>query len=889
MTMFLLALGIIGFFVLLSRIQELERRVDVLSGQSVRPSTPTVSAVPVSVPASPPVRSPVAPSVSSPVSGVSEPVTRPIPALLSASLSSASTVKRGDIPERVREGQESLESNIGGKLFTGIGALALLIGAGFFFRYAIEVGIVTEPVRVAIGILAGFILIGLGQWLHTAYARYAQILSGTGIGVLYLSLYFGYASYDLFPQAFAFVAMMLVTALGTALSLRHDSVALALFSQIGGFLTPFMASGGSDAPHVLFPYLVLLDLGMLTIAWKKLWPALTVVSLLGTVLLYTAWFLDSFGPARVGVASGYAFLFFLLFFAATVIRSFRYGKPSGDVDALLALLNAGFFFFVGLHILDTFNPELRGIFAFIFSALYAVVAVACHGAGERARPLSMYFSVIASVALAIGIPIQFDRSFVTIGWAAEGAALAFLGSALRSRLFRTLSLIVFFAVFVRMLFVDMPSVGPLDPWWNDRMISLIGSLIAYGAALFFLRKREGESSEKGGTETSSTLLLSSFGMAFIVGSVQAYDYHPAWSVVAFWSVLAFLSMAASFLLGNRAGRYFSFAISVIVLFGMVVWGDAFAVPAGTVSGSRMLTLFVALLSLSGIFMLYRISDGSDIEEERPTATTVLLLEAYLLVLWIGNVEIGRVWDPYWVPLFFAATSAGVAWLAFRMRELVLLVTAYGILLFSGASALFAHGDMVGSPDTIPLINPRVLVFLAVVGSMILFRNLLRDAGNPRDWFVPARKILSFSAHFLAFFLINVEVYDALTPMMSPSGSSAAREAYQQGIGMRNAAISVAWSLYAISALAFGIVRKSATHRIGAILLFAAAVVKVFLYDTSGLSALARFISYFSLGILLLLAGYAYNRFRDRISGFVKEEQSLVSSPKRDDGSGIRFR
>jgi uncharacterized membrane protein len=115
-----------------------------------------------------------------------------------------------------------------------------------------------------------------------------------------------------------------------------------------------------------------------------------------------------------------------------------------------------------------------------------------------------------------------------------------------------------------------------------------------------------------------------------------------------------------------------------------------------------------------------------------------------------------------------------------------------------------------------------------------------------------------------------------------------QDAYRQGIGIRNAAVSVAWSFYAMAALSYGILRKSVSHRIGAILLFGAAVVKVFLYDTSDLSTLARFISYFSLGVLLLLSGYAYNRFRDRISGFVKEYPSSPS-PKRGDGSGLRFR
>jgi uncharacterized membrane protein len=59
-------------------------------------------------------------------------------------------------------------------------------------------------------------------------------------------------------------------------------------------------------------------------------------------------------------------------------------------------------------------------------------------------------------------------------------------------------------------------------------------------------------------------------------------------------------------------------------------------------------------------------------------------------------------------------------------------------------------------------------------------------------------------------------------------------------------------------------------------LFGAAILKVFLYDAAGLDTFYRFVSYFSLGVLLLLAGYAYNRYRDRISEFVRDAGADVT-------------
>jgi uncharacterized membrane protein len=82
-------------------------------------------------------------------------------------------------------------------------------------------------------------------------------------------------------------------------------------------------------------------------------------------------------------------------------------------------------------------------------------------------------------------------------------------------------------------------------------------------------------------------------------------------------------------------------------------------------------------------------------------------------------------------------------------------------------------------------------------------------------------------------------------------------------------LSIAWGLYAGALLVLGIVKRSAAARLTSIGLFAIVILKVFLYDTSSLSSFYRFISFISLGVLLLLAGYLYNRYKDRIVEFIQ--------------------
>ena len=54
-------------------------------------------------------------------------------------------------------------------------------------------------------------------------------------------------------------------------------------------------------------------------------------------------------------------------------------------------------------------------------------------------------------------------------------------------------------------------------------------------------------------------------------------------------------------------------------------------------------------------------------------------------------------------------------------------------------------------------------------------------------------------------------------------------------------------------------------RITALVIFAAAILKVFLYDLSLLETFYCIISFIGLGVLLLAASYLYHRYRHRLA------------------------
>src|SRR5260370_11270505 len=186
-----------------------------------------------------------------------------------------------------------LETNIGLTIVNRIGAITLVLGIAFGFKWAVDNQIIGPAGRVELGVLAGFVTLGLADWLwHRGQRIFAEGITATGVGILYLALYASFGLYHLVPQSFAFVCMCSVTLGTVALALRYESVAIAALGLLGGYLTPLMLSTGEDHPWFLFSYILLLDAGAIVLARARNWGLVDVLSVVAAWPLYallTGW------------------------------------------------------------------------------------------------------------------------------------------------------------------------------------------------------------------------------------------------------------------------------------------------------------------------------------------------------------------------------------------------------------------------------------------------------------------------------------------------------------------------------------------------------------------------------------------------------------------------
>ncbi len=83
-------------------------------------------------------------------------------------------------------------------------------------------------------------------------------------------------------------------------------------------------------------------------------------------------------------------------------------------------------------------------------------------------------------------------------------------------------------------------------------------------------------------------------------------------------------------------------------------------------------------------------------------------------------------------------------------------------------------------------------------------------------------------------------------------------------------LSILWGIYALLLVILGIYKKKKHLRIGAIILFAVTLVKLFFYDIANLDTISKTIVFVSLGVLLLIISFLYNKFKDVI--FAEDEK-----------------
>jgi hypothetical protein len=305
------------------------------------------------------------------------------------------------------------ENLVGVKLFSWIAGIALVFAAIFFLRYSIEHGWLSAAIRMAIGLVTGTGLLLVCE-LRAArrYPVTANALDAAGIAILFSTLFASHALWHLLPPLPVFALMALVTAAAVLLSLRRDSVFIALLGLVGGFATPALLSTGEDRPIGLFGYLLLLNAGLAWVAFRKGWRLLTAVSLVFTAVYQWGWVVRFLDASRLPLAMSIFLVFPVFHVAAVAVAARQNAAPSADplfgqtatLSAVLPVI-----FAVYMAGIPAYGAQYLLLFGFLFLVTFglSVVAIA-HG------PQRLY--VLGGLSTVVAFAIWFALSYRSAAW-----------------------------------------------------------------------------------------------------------------------------------------------------------------------------------------------------------------------------------------------------------------------------------------------------------------------------------------------------------------------------------------------------------------------------------------------------------------------------------------
>ncbi len=529
---------------------------------------------------------------------------------------------------------------LGGNWLARVGIVALIFGVAFFISLAIDNGWLGEMERVILGVAGGAVLLGAGEFWRRRYAVWAQTVAGGGLAILYLSVYGAFALYDLISPELAFGAFVVITVAGAAASLRHDAVGVAVLSVLGGFATPMLLQERLPDQRLLLAYVLLLDLGVLGLAALRNWHWFTLLAWAGSLILFAFWKeqLDpSTALAQVGITA-----IFLVFAGATLVFEVLRRRAAGIVGLALITLNAASYYGISYWLMNDPYGDWMGGFTAALAAFYVLLGVACRLRGAEQRNLTVFSAGLAVVFAVIAVPVQFDGTWIAVGWAVEAAVLVWLSFGVGIREVRWLGYVAFGVFAGWLLVVESPAAldADLTPVLNWYMLAYaVGAISAALSAWLLWRHREQlEAAEQAAYPAFAVAAAAAIAVAIPV------QLEGVWVGIA-WALQAALVLELSLRLGLPALQWAAGALLAAMLVRLLAI-DTFELDLETfrpVINWRFLPFILGIAALYWSALRLHAADLESLwvkaDRQRGIAVATLLVLANLVTLWLLSAEI----------------------------------------------------------------------------------------------------------------------------------------------------------------------------------------------------------------------------------------------------------
>lgn len=742
-----------------------------------------------------------------------------------------------------------------------IGMVVLFFGLSFLVKYASNQGLLPIELRMAAVAAIAIALILFGWKTRAREGGYGLVLQGGGIAALYLTVFAAAKMYELMPTGAAFGLMFIIVLFGVLLAVVQNAQVLALMATAGGFLAPILTSDGSGNHIGLFSFYLLLNIGILAIAWFKTWRLLNWVGFVFTFVISSVWGVLDYQPHLFASTQPFLIAFFALYLTVSILFSLKQPPNlKGLVDGSLTFGLPIVAFGLQSALLKHTEYGLA-ISALILAIVYISLARLLWAKYQLTHRVLIESFVALGVCFAtLTIPLALDSQWTSASWALEATGLIWVGLRQQRLLPRCAGYLLYIAA-AASLIVHGLNTGPRALIDGD----FIGLVILADTALCiaFLLSQFAEHGKRFEKPLTNTAMIIGWLWWLLAGSREinshvAGEYqYPCLMVFFALSVAALIGLSRKIAWPELA-RIGFWLLPLGIMLSMSNFGEGIFIGYNIYPSQHWGLVALAIFFVVQYGFLWL---------QRERAACGILSIYHVLTAWFLFSLIA--WEAsYWQnTMQWYGTSAAVLWFVCLVVPLIGLLYStnkslwpftrhpadyknlipaplmLGLLLWFIAAC---HYSGITNQFYLPIVNPLDLAQAAVllIFAYAIKRRFIGLAGLTAEWRYGALGLLGFV-------WINVVLLRAVHQYADIE--------YQAAVMWDSVIVQMSLSiLWAICALVVMNLSRRLQERklwmIGAGLL-ALVVLKLFTKDASGTGTLARIISFIVVSGLMILIGY----------------------------------
>ena len=309
-----------------------------------------------------------------------------------------------------------------------VAIVILLIGLILLLRFATEHWQLSLAVKLSLVAAVSLGVVVFGYALLQKNRSFALALEALGLSGLFLTLFFAYYNGVIASLVIASLCFVVVMALTLWLSLKQQSIELALMALIIAYLAPFTLPVRNATAIELVAYYLVINIAVAVLSTFRPWKVLNQIAFLMTVVVGGAY---AFYQGKASERDMLAVLV-LAHSAVFIWLSFRYSqllaredltqfklKPILDVALIFAAPIIAFAFLYVMYFEET---TWQAGFSLGFAALYAMLYQLLKRAHSIELIAQSYLS-LTLVFLALIPPILLPDQWGVVGWSVEGALI----------------------------------------------------------------------------------------------------------------------------------------------------------------------------------------------------------------------------------------------------------------------------------------------------------------------------------------------------------------------------------------------------------------------------------------------------------------------------------